>query len=619
MKTIVFDAEGNSLTPDKFHCLSYQNENHIETVTSYNDMQRVLLEADTLIGHNIIRWDIPHLERVLGIKIKAKLVDTLAISWYLEPNRLKHGLESYGEEFGIPKPFIADWENQKIEDYIHRCSRDVEINFLLWRKQWKALSDLYESEDAAMKFISYLSFKMDCAREQEEVRWKLDVDFCKKTLGFLEVDRAERLYDLQGVMPKVPITAVKNRPAKRFKMNGQLSVAGESWRDFCKDHNLDEETVDNVEYVKGYEEPNPNSSIQVKDWLYSLGWKPETFMYKRDKVTNDLKAIPQIAQDKTKGPGLCKSVLKLVDKEPAIKILDGLAIVNHRIGILKGFLENQEDGYLKAEIDGLTNTLRFKHRTIVNLPGVQTKYGEHIRKCLTCDEGQVLCGSDMSGLEDRLKQHYIYVHDPEYVKEMNYEGYDPHLDLAVSAGAVDVRSAESYKSSEKKDPAIKAIRHTYKQGNYACQYGAKPPRIALTVGCSKEAAQKIYDAYWKRNWAINAVAQNCHVKVCNKQMWLYNPISKFWYSLRAEKDKFSTLVQGSAVYCFDTWVNFSRKAGVVVCGQFHDEIVSPISVGEEKIIEDKLKAAINKTNNKLKLNRELGIDIQFGKSYEEIH
>jgi hypothetical protein len=37
-----------------------------------------------------------------------------------------------------------------------------------------------------------------------------------------------------------------------------------------------------------------------------------------------------------------------------------------------------------------------------------------------------------------------------------------------------------------------------------------------------------------------------------KTMWLYNPVSKFWYSA-IYKDIFSTLNQGTGVYCFDTW------------------------------------------------------------------
>lgn len=618
MKFIVFDAEANGLHPDRFHCVSYR-EQGIHSITDYDEMRKFLTGSEILVGHNIQRWDIPNLERVLGIKIDARLIDTLAISWYLQPDRPRHGLESYGEELGVKKPFIADWENLSIEDYVHRCNRDVEINSLLWDEQWHQLLNLYGSEAEALRFLSYLEFKMDCAREQEQVGWRLDTEKCTASLQVLVEQRDAKLEELRLSMPKVPVNAVKHKPAKMYKMNGYLSKAGEEWELFCMNRGLSPDKTEQVDYVKDYKEPNPGSPEQVKDWLYSLGWKPETFVYKRNKETGDVKKIEQISQEKTKGPGLCPSVLKLIDKEPAVKILDGLAVIKHRIGLLQGFLDNSVDGWLKAEVDGLTNTLRFKHRTIVNLPGVHTPYGEIIRGCLIAPEGCELCGSDMSGLEDRLKQHFIYPYDPEYVEEMNSDDFDPHLDLAVNAKAVSARDAESYKVAEKKDGGIKAIRHTYKQGNYACQYGAGIPRLALTIGCSRETAASIHDAYWKRNWAIKQAAEDAVTKVCNGSMWLYNPISRFWYSLRAEKDKFSTLVQGSAVYCFDTWVSYARRAGTIVTGQFHDEIVLALYPDQREMISERLIDAINKTNAKLKLNSQLDIDIQHGDNYASIH
>ena len=110
---IVFDVEGNGLYPDKFWCLSKceAGSKEVKTTTSYKAMRNLLTNATVLIGHNITRWDIPHLERVLDIKINAKLVDTLALSWYLYPSRVLHGLESWGEEFGVPKPPIDNWDS----------------------------------------------------------------------------------------------------------------------------------------------------------------------------------------------------------------------------------------------------------------------------------------------------------------------------------------------------------------------------------------------------------------------------------------------------------------------------------------------------------------------------
>ena len=125
--------------------------------------------------------------------------------------------------------------------------------------------------------------------------------------------------------------------------------------------------------------------------------------------------------------------------------------------MLNGFIRDvSPDGYLQAKVAGLTNTLRWKHAEIVNLPRVDRKYASAVRSSLVALAGYLLCGSDMSGLEDRLKQHYIYPFDPDYVQEMMADDYDPHLSLALLAGAVSKNQIEAYKNGI--DKSIKPIR-----------------------------------------------------------------------------------------------------------------------------------------------------------------
>jgi DNA polymerase III epsilon subunit-like protein len=585
-------------------------------------MRKFFTKTKILVGHNIQRFDVPVVERLLNIKVNALLVDTLALSWYLYPERIRHGLEEWGEEFGIPKPVIKDWDNLSVEEYIHRCEEDVRINTTLWEKMWRDLMDLYEDEDSVWNFIRYLSEKMDCAREQERSGWKLDVDKCKTELESLQAIQAETLAKLTSAMPKVKKYASKSRPAKPFKKDGTYSATGARWFALVRreypgfNERQVEEFNGTIEELHHEEEGNPKSSIQVKDWLYSLGWKPQTFKYLRDKETGDIREIPQINLEH--GAGICPSVSNLYSVEPNLVHLDGLGVVNHRIGLLNGFLNDvDEQGYIKAQVSGLTNTLRFKHKTIVNLPKVGKPYGDVIRGVLIAPDGYELCGSDMASLEDRLKQHYIYPYDPEYVDEMNRSDYDPHLSLALLAGSISAEQMQAY--TDGTDKSIKPIRDIFKNGNYACQYGAMPKRLSLTANISIEEATKVWEAYWEKNWAIKKVAEDQVVKKINGQMWLLNPINKFWYSLRYEKDIFSTLVQGSASYVFDAWVSLFRKHRPQITGQFHDEVVLCIREGSREKAEALLRSSIKKLNEELQLNRELDIDVQFGSRYSDIH
>jgi len=166
---------------------------------------------------------------------------------------------------------------------------------------------------------------------------------------------------------------------------------------------------------------------------------------------------------------------------------------------------------------------------------------------------------------------------------------------------------------------IEAIRKGYKAVNYAAVYGSGVPTLARTAKCSQERAASLLEAYWKRNWSVRAIAEEQVVKICNKSKWLYNPVSRLWYSLRHEKDRFSTLNQGTGVYCFDTWVKHIRSKRPQLTAQFHDEVVLCIRKGNRDKATKLLKWAIAETNKELKLNRELDISIDFGNNYSEIH
>jgi len=598
----VFDIETDGIEATKIHCIVV-NGNEVD-----KDFFTSLTEKDTLIGHNICRYDIPVLERLLGIKIKAQLIDTLALSWYLFPTVNRHGLAHWGERLNIEKPTITDWENLSREEYLHRCKEDIKINQKLWGLQKSLLIKIYEGDYQPL--VRYLSFKMKMGMLQEKSKWQLDLDKANTLLNSLELKNQEAIDELSKVMPKTDKIAKRNKPKLPFKQDGTLSASGERWKALTE---LNGFTVDydrEIPEVVGTEEPNPTSSKQVKDWLFSLGWKPTTFNYVEDR---------QIPQVKTKEGELCTSVKKLCADHPQVLVLEDMAVVKHRIGLVKGLLNNvDEQGYVIAGIQGLTNTLRFKHAVCVNLPSSRKPYGLEIRGLLKARENMELCGSDMKSLEDRVKQHFLWEHDPEYVTEMSTDGFDPHLDLALSAGAITKQQMQDYKDGNKTDD-ISKIRYDFKGGNYALQYGAGIPTLSRQLGISQKGAKVISEAYWERNWGVKAISDSMVTKKVEGSTWQYNPVSKLWYSLRSDKDKFSTLCQGTGTYLFDMWVGFILKERQQLTANFHDEIILEVKTGNRDKCIILLEKAIQRVNNLLSLNRELEVDIQFGNNYSEIH
>ena len=206
--------------------------------------------------------------------------------------------------------------------------------------------------------------------------------------------------------------------------------------------------------------------------------------------------------------------------------------------------------------------------------------------------------------------------DPEYVQAMSAEGFDPHLDLALHAGVITQGDIDKHNSGER---SLKALRKNYKVVNYSATYGVGAATLSRTTGMATKDCKVLLDAFWSRNWSVEKVASNVRTRELFGSMWMQNPVSKFWYSLRSEKDRFSTLNQGTGVFCFDSWVAFCRKNGIEIMGQFHDEVIALVKDGDEAKVKGVMEKSMELLNEKLSLNVPLGVDAQFGNTYADIH
>lgn len=645
----VFDMESNGLLKQvtQMYCLCYtvldENLNEIEsgTLTTEQEYINFFNRGYILVGHNIIRYDTPVFRKLFPyMKIENRQIDTLGLSWYLSPELSKHGLEIWGDIFGIPKPVIEDWMNGTIEEYKYRCQEDVKINVKLFKQQMKYLIELYEGDmNQVNQLLNYLSFKLDCAREQEEVGCKIDRGAVVANLIALEYQRNERFDTLKSVMPKNIKYKNVGPPKKPLKKDGSLSATGIKWQRLLEEYGYPEDYQEEIVVFHKEEEPNPGSPSQIKDWLFSLGWDPLEYKESISKVTGEIKQVPQIYNDDKE---VCDSIKVLYNQVPELEALNALSLIKHRVGVFQGFLDcMDEENYVTAEVAGFTNTLRFKHaKPIANLPGVRKFYGKEIRGVIISpDKEHVLLGSDMSSLEDTTKQHYMYFFDPEYVKQMRVKGFDPHVDVAVLASMMTKEEEDFYKSfkaksdeelavtpQEEKDKfySLDGIRSLAKVVNFSGVYGAGPPKISKATGLPLPKAQELHKTYWLRNKAVKDVANAVRIKTLVnpagvEQMWLYNPVSTFWYSLRFKKDIFSTLNQSSGVFCFDSWVRQLRLRQVKIALQYHDEVAVPVLKGQEEQYKAKFLESIEEVNNQVKLNVPLGVSIDFGQRYSDIH
>lgn len=417
-------------------------------------LQNILDRDDVvMVIHNGIGYDLEAL-KFFGFDVsKVKVLDTLMLAWYVDffKENPRFGLEQYGVELGFPKPPIENWEDLTQEEYDNRVFGDINIQTKLWNKLCHQFAELYNiPQDDMMETnvynhhcMKYLMWKGEQLRQQQENKWKFDVRTAQPLLGKIEGLVEEKIEMLSTVMPKVPVYKTKKRPQKMFKGNGDLSALGEKWQDFCNEHGQSVNSVDEIRYIASHNDPNPASPQQIKDWLYSLGWEPETFEYKKDDSGE--RKIPQI-YIKGSGGKVCPSVERLAEEVPEVEHLVGLGVLKHRKAMIAGWIEGHKGGFLEARAQGFTNTLRLKHAELVNLPSGRVMLGSEVRGLLTVRHpDNVLLGSDLSSLENRLKFHFQMPLDPDYVKAQMSDDFDPHLAIAVMAGLLTEDEANFYK------------------------------------------------------------------------------------------------------------------------------------------------------------------------------
>lgn len=691
-----FDTETDDLLlgATKFHVLSFHTaaeatgsifgSNHAKLIQFF---QYHIKNKIPVVAHNGISFDIPVAEKILGIDLSELMViDTLYLSWYLNTLRRVHGLGSFWEDYGVEKPAIEDWTGLSYAEYKYRCEEDVKIQVPLWQDLKARLIDMTTQAQAAIDSgevggkrmdenevtyldglvgrsvdeavdytLTFLMFKADTTRLREKTMVEMDMDHIHSRIeAWGEViDTAKAA--LEAVMPDVPKYVDKKKPAKPFlKDMITLSKSGQSWNEAIGlidktdeyGNKLFKRVAGKGDVLKRLSKlvaPNANSGSQLKDWLFSHGWKPQTYDHKKDEAGFQMwkdggfrgpkpkdRMIPQISKEDEDvgGKVLCQSVIDLAERVPEVMYYQRYTTVKHRLDTMKGWLLNiVHDKFLQARVGGLTNTLREKHRGIVNVPGQHKPYGGDMRGSFVAGEGKRLMGSDLSGLEDRCKHHYMMVHDPEYVETMLDGDYDAHMAVALSAGLVDQQQCDD-RLAGIKAAVVEAARRAGKSTNYACTYGAQPPTIARSAGVTLNEGKTLFKGYWLLNWAVTAIADEQYVFVCEQGLkWLVNPINGMCYALRKEGDRFSTLNQGTGSFFFDCWIDNilesqKKEFGHAWLGYAcHDEGLWNFddTPENEELMTKIAKEAIEKVNVTYKLRRKLGCDCEFGDTYAECH
>lgn len=401
----VFDLEGNGLYEQitQVHCGVFKNIKTGE-VTKFtpNEMPQMLSFMDRctkLIGHNVIGYDFPVLKKMFNYTYKGKVVDTLCISRLVcysikKPKGLQgrvgpHSIEAWGYRFGRWKPEHSDWSTFSPE-MLHRCSEDVEIQFLLYQH----LANKAQQEGWPARTFD-LTFKLfEILTEQEHYGWLIDRPKLDRYINALthNIERIDKV--ALPHLPNIVEQPYKTPVAAPFKKNGDYNKVTIDW--------FEDPSIVSGPYSRVlFRKTNIGSDKEVKEFLLSQGWQPQEWNFKKDKNKRPVKdekgniilTSPKLSADDD-FIGVNGKLGRIIAKR--IKCV-------HRRSTLEGWTRNiRPDGRLPQYISGIAATGRLTHNIIVNVPNSESFFGKQMRSIFVCKKGFVLVGTDSASCQDRM-------------------------------------------------------------------------------------------------------------------------------------------------------------------------------------------------------------------------
>lgn len=621
---LIFDCETNGFLQHvtTLHCLVLKDVDTGKVFTNQETpipvLLQMLMDAEQIIGHNIIKYDIPVLTKLYPwFKIKREcILDTLVCSRLIWANigdsdvkliargALPKGsygsqsLESWGYRLGKMKgEYTKDFRDAKIaaglayvpgEEWLvwslamhDYCIQDVEVTEALLLK---ILERQYSPVSLALEhFVAWICAKM------ERNGWPFDAKKAAILYGQLSEKRKQILDDMTANFAPEVIERWSEKTGKRLK--------------------------DKVVVF------NPGSRKQIAERLIrKYGWKPK-------KYTDS----GQVQVD--------EKILGALDY-PEAKTLTEYFLLDKRIGMIA----EGQNAWLKLERGGrlhggynpcgaITGRNTHSSPNLGQVPAARSPYGMECRELFGVPPGWKLVGVDQSGIELRLLAHYMARYDAgayaeAVVKGKQSEGTDVH--------SLNMRAFGFH------------YRDTAKTGIYAMLYGAaglmmfetayddyKKAGIDLkkdypTIVKQKKFGEKLIAEFLERTPALKKLRE---VVSKTAQKGYITGLDGRHIFIRHAHASLNSLLQGAGAVVSKQWLVEIVKAAEAkgwkwsedwtgdycFCGWIHDEV--QIAVRAELAEEFALMViqAAAKAGVELGLRVPVGAESHIGNTWAETH
>ncbi len=449
---LVFDIETDDLKATKIWCLVAQDMDSGKIYKfppeKLSEGYELLSNADTLIGHNIIGFDIPMVEKFGGVDLsKIPVIDTLVLSRLFNPNRGGgHSLENWGYILNFKKIEFEDYLNYS-KEMLDYCVRDVQVNTLVLKKLRE------ESKGFSKQCIALEQDIAKIMKQQELNGFKFDE--MKAQLLLAELREKKQAIEDEVHNTFKPKWVDDKLVTPYIKKDGNLSKRGLTEDEYqrCLDTNNFEPFMRQT-----LQDFNLGSRKQIGEYLIDFGWKPERFTPTGQPIVDE-KTLSQITHIHE------------------AKLIADFLLLQKRIAQVDSWVEAvQEDGRVHGFVipnGAITGRMTHRNPNMAQVPAVYSPYGKECRACWIVEEGNVLLGVDASGLEIRMLAHYMT--DEEYTNE--------------------IINGDIHTSNQKL--AQLESRNQAKTFIYALMYGAGDEKLGSVVGGTtadgKRARQYFFD------------------------------------------------------------------------------------------------------------------------------
>lgn len=608
MQTI-FDIETNGFYQDctTIHCIALKrigidNDVQLYTQSNINDALDILENSEVLIGHNIIQFDIPVLEKFYpSRKFTHNVLDTFNLSCIVFPQRQKHGLEDWGKDLGFEKfnPMTGkeytdeEWKerkktkNEAWDKYTSEmgayCQQDVRVTELVL---WQC------NVDEIPKSVIELSNKFSwCISQQVINGHKIDTENLLKLNAQIEQDEVVAANELLSKLPS--FTDYTFKVYKRANKNKNIKAGDIECIEVVTPFNLSS-TYHWMRYLKekydfnpplvrrkGKDEPTPSLDDEV---LASIEDKyPEIKDLLLWKTANKIRKMIYNSDN---------SLYNLLDKD----------------GIIHGkvYTDGTVSGRCSHNKPNLSTMPSVRTDDNGPVKGIKGKYAYEVRNLFIPHDGYVQVGFDAKGLEYMCLAHYI--NDKHFSVDIIENG-DIHTWTKQTLGFETRRQAKTFE--------------------YAYLYGAGKKKLAEGLSAGTGVKYTVNDV----NKAISKFVEALpglgtlqdNLKNQYQQKGTITGLDGRELQARSEHSLLNLLLQSSGAVVMKNCLVYLREelSKTDVDYKFtlnvHDEIQASVRPEHVEKYKECVYKAVDRTNKDLGLNCKLQVDIKVGRSWAECH